>query len=107
MIDITVMDGDKGYKSLKCAGHADYDEYGKDVVCSAVSMLVINTVNGIEKLTDTVLKVTNSNSKDGMLEVVFPNETGKDATLLIDSMILGIKNVIKQYGDGFVSLKIM
>ena len=26
-------------------GHADYDDYGKDIVCASVSSIVITTVN--------------------------------------------------------------
>ena len=28
-------------------GHADYDDYGKDIVCASVSSIVITTVNSI------------------------------------------------------------
>ena len=28
-------------------GHADYDDYGKDIVCPSVSSIVITTVNAI------------------------------------------------------------
>ena len=28
-------------------GHADYDDYGKDLVCASVSSIVITTVNAI------------------------------------------------------------
>lgn len=28
-------------------GHADYDDYGKDIVCASVSSIVVTTVNAI------------------------------------------------------------
>ncbi len=28
-------------------GHADYDDYGKDIVCASVSSIVITTVNAV------------------------------------------------------------
>lgn len=31
-------------------GHADYDDYGKDIVCASVSSIVITTVNAILKI---------------------------------------------------------
>ncbi len=106
MIDITVMNGKNSYKGVKCAGHAGFDEYGKDVVCAAVSMLVINTINSIDELTATDVKLIEADSSDGILEVSFPNETESGATLLIDTMILGVRNVIRKYGEEFVRLKI-
>lgn len=32
---------------IEIKGHALYDDYGKDIVCSAVSSIVITTINGI------------------------------------------------------------
>ena len=35
---------------LKAVGHANYDEYGKDIICSAVSILVVTLVNKLYEL---------------------------------------------------------
>ena len=32
------------------AGHAGYAESGSDIICSAISVLTINTINSIEAL---------------------------------------------------------
>ena len=38
-------------------GHADYDDYGKDIVCASVSSIVITTVNAILEIDrDAVIK---------------------------------------------------
>ncbi len=47
MIKVTVEKERALYKKVKVLGHALYDDYGKDIVCSAVSSIVITTVNGI------------------------------------------------------------
>ena len=31
-------------------GHAGFDQSGRDIVCAAISILVINTINSIEEL---------------------------------------------------------
>ena len=31
-------------------GHADYDDYGKDIVCASVSSIVITTVNAVVEI---------------------------------------------------------
>jgi len=46
MIKVNVLVSDK-IKEIKIIGHANYDEYGKDIVCSATSSIVITTVNAI------------------------------------------------------------
>lgn len=47
MIKVEVVKEDNFYKKVFILGHAMYDEYGKDIVCSAVSSIVTTTVNGI------------------------------------------------------------
>ena len=32
---------------IEVTGHSDYDDIGKDIVCSAVSSIVTTTINGI------------------------------------------------------------
>ena len=43
---------------ITISGHANYDEYGKDIVCSAVSATVITTVNGILSIDNSAIEVT-------------------------------------------------
>ena len=52
MIQITVYKNKKHeYVGFDTEGHADFSESGQDIVCAAVSALVINLVNSIERLT--------------------------------------------------------
>ena len=34
-------------KNISIVGHANYDEYGKDIVCAAVSSVVITSIEAI------------------------------------------------------------
>ena len=43
---------------ITISGHANYDEYGKDIVCSAVSSTVRTTVNGILSIDNSAIEVT-------------------------------------------------
>ena len=42
--------GQSEYKSFTCMGHAGYGKYPNDIVCAAISVLVINTINSLEEL---------------------------------------------------------
>ena len=70
-------------------GHAGAGMAGQDIVCAAVSILVINTINAIENLTDTAGTVT-SDEQEGMISYRLENSPAKEALLLLDSMILGL-----------------
>ena len=47
MIKVEVIKENNKYRKVKILGHALYDDYGKDIVCSACSSIVTTTVNGI------------------------------------------------------------
>ena len=49
MINVQAKKENGHYKSFHINGHAMYAEAGSDIVCAAVSALVINTINSIEE----------------------------------------------------------
>ncbi|MDE6714377.1 MAG: ribosomal-processing cysteine protease Prp [Lachnospiraceae bacterium] len=100
---IAVKNRKNEYVRFTCSGHAGYDEHGKDIVCAALSMLVINTVNAIDALTDCRMTVT-TDETDGEIEVIFPDAASEKAELLLDAMLLGIQGVIEEYGSAYATL---
>lgn len=84
------------------AGHAGYADYGQDIVCAAVSMIAINTINSIDLLTKETLSLNQDEAK-AYIDCSFPdisaNKGSKEASLLLKSMELGLKNIEKQYGE--------
>ena len=103
MIRVTVRKNTEGkINGFSCEGHALYDDAGKDVVCAAVSMLAINTVNAIEKLAGIELDAQ-SDPQAGILYISFNEELNEKAQVLMDAMILGITMTEKGYGSEFVT----
>lgn len=56
MITISTKDNE-----IKIGGHALYDSFGKDIVCAAVSSIVITTINACLKLEDNSVSYNESN----------------------------------------------
>ena len=46
---------------IKITGHSDYDTLGKDIVCSAVSSIMITTVNAINKIDSKAISYERNN----------------------------------------------
>lgn len=92
MIKVTFKTSDDFYKGFTVTGHAGYADKGKDIVCAAVSALVINTINSLESLTDDAIKV-NSDDDKGLIELEFLSLNSVEAKLLIESLILGLKGI--------------
>jgi uncharacterized protein YsxB (DUF464 family) len=97
MINVVIYRNEKdGYAGFCVTGHAGFAENGYDIVCSAVSMLVINTVNSIESLTNAKSSIK-SDDKKGLIELKLITDDNKDAELLIKSLVLGLESVKEQY----------
>ncbi len=85
-------------------GHAGYADSGKDIICSAVSALTINTVNSVEKLTDD--KFSTEMAENGDLKFKVVSEISSKSILLIDSLYLGLTDIEEEYGKNFVKVYI-
>ena len=95
MITVNVSKENKKYKKVTILGHAMYDDYGKDIVCSACSSIVTTTINGILSLKEGVISYMVS--KKGMSIDV---KSDDDITQkLIHNMVNLLKELEKNYPD--------
>ena len=103
MITVTIHRSKDSYAGFKVIGHAGYAEEGYDIVCAAVSVLVVNAVHSIETFTDDKFA---AREDDGIVELLLEGSVSDKTTLLLDSMILGLRDIQTQYGNEFIRLKI-
>ena len=105
MIEITRIKNEHGENiGFRCLGHAGFAKYGKDIVCAAVSGLVLNTINSIEAFTEDKFSCAQE-EKSGLVEFVIVSEVSKEASLLMDSLFLGLKGIEHDYGKRFITVK--
>ncbi len=81
------------YKNISVLGHAMYDDYGKDIVCSAVSSIVITTVNGILSLNKN--SISYLVSKKGLTIKV--NKPDRTTQVLLHNMVRMLKELELKY----------
>ncbi|MDD6614842.1 MAG: ribosomal-processing cysteine protease Prp [Lachnospiraceae bacterium] len=105
MIRFKVSKSDGHYTGFICEGHAGYAEEGQDIICSAVSALTINTVNSIDALTEDAFSVEQSED-GGYLKLTLTEIPSDRTVLLMDSLILGMKNILEAYGEDYLSVTI-
>ena len=103
MIKITVKKRKGSYVSFVSSGHAGYAEEGQDIICAAVSALIINTVNSIEKFTDDVIE---TEEKDGYVSFHFTKPVTEKGTLLMDSLVLGLTDSSYSYKNRYLTVKV-
>ena len=101
MIRARFLYRDKLISGFEMRDHADSGEYGQDIVCSAVSVLAINTVNSLEKLANANLNIVSDDENGGLLEVHVSENflSNESVKLLLASLKLGLEDVEKMYGD--------
>ena len=73
-------------------GHADYAEEGEDIVCAAISVLVINTCNAIEQLTDAAISLI-TDDEEGLITCRLRDNLSEQTELLFSAMILGLESM--------------
>jgi uncharacterized protein YsxB (DUF464 family) len=88
---------------VQLSGHADYSKHGSDVVCAAVSALVINTINSIEHFTSDEFSIE-QDEKKGFIEFHVVSELSNNTSLLLNSLVLGLNGVAEEYSEKYIQL---
>ena len=88
MIKIRIKD-----KEIIITGHANYDEYGKDIVCASVSSIVITSINASLRIDKEFL--TYKEEQDKLtINIIGDNN---NALLVIENMIAMLKELALTY----------
>ena len=101
MITITVKKNNCSYVSFASKGHAGYAKAGYDIVCAAVSALVINTVNSLDAFTDDEIELVED---DGFVSFRFLKPISEKGTLLMDSLVLGLTEIEHNYKNRYLTV---
>lgn len=105
MINVKLFIKNKNVIGFELSGHARYRKFGKDIVCSAVSLLSINTVNAIETMTEDLFEC-NVREKDGYLYLMMKSDISEQSQLLLNTFKLGVMNVQDEYGQKYINVEI-
>ena len=76
-------------------GHANYDDYGKDIVCASVSSIVITTINAIIEFDPESIYYEDLNNRILIEKLKDDDITNK----LINNMIELLEELEKSYKD--------
>ncbi len=104
MIQVQVFKEYGRYKRFTIDGHAGYAEEGEDIICAAVSALVINAINSLEAFTEDAFTC---DCKDGQIKSwEFTSDISTASELLMDSLMLGLGNIAEAYGEEYLKIVI-
>ena len=95
--------GEDQIEGFVSEGHSGFAEEGEDIVCAAVSVLTINTVNSIERLTDARI-VCEEDPDHARIYFETQDFEQADVQLLLQAMALGLKDIEQSYGTAFIEV---
>ncbi|WP_127147838.1 ribosomal-processing cysteine protease Prp [Veillonella sp. VA139] len=77
-------------------GHAGAAPYGEDIVCAAISMLSQTSILGLHEVAQQAMEYQ---MEDGELHILLSEPINESGQAILETMLLGIKNVADQYSD--------
>ncbi len=80
MIQIKIDYQQEKIKKITITGHAEYEKKGKDIVCAAVSSIVITTVNGLLRINEKTIDY--KQEEDLMQIIIVKNDEITDKLLV-------------------------
>ena len=92
MISVNVSFIGKDVKSLTVSGHANYDEYGKDIVCAGVSAIVTGGINALEPHLKNI-EIINESNKLGVVVI----ENNEVIQVILNTMLIQLETIENSY----------
>ena len=106
MINISIYQNEQDeYTGFRMIGHAGYAERGQDIVCAAVSVLVINTINSIESMTEDRFEDCIREENGEVDFRIISSPVSDSAELLLRSLVLGLKGIRSEYGNKYLKIR--
>jgi uncharacterized protein YsxB (DUF464 family) len=100
MTTITVEhDPDGDVCTLKAHGHAGYADHGEDIVCAAISALMITAARAAEALGGTVVADENAGAIEVSLTPCMDAKAYEDASMILAAIADGLIAIEENYAQ--------
>ena len=98
MIKATVLkdstdSGNVIYRGIVMEGHAGYAQEGEDIICASVETFTEDEFEG------------RAGQEDVQFEFRFTSDISPESQLLMNSLVLGLRNIEKDYGKSYINVK--
>ncbi|MFY4774733.1 ribosomal-processing cysteine protease Prp [Metabacillus sp. RGM 3146] len=103
MINAAINRSKDGFiRSFSLSGHAQSNEYGRDLVCAGASAVTFGSVNAIIALANIEPKL-DIGSEGGYLKFELPDgledAVFEKAQLLLEGMLVSLQTIERDYGE--------
>ena len=101
MIKVKLTKNNNYYKRIIITGHANYDDFGKDIVCASASAIVITSINACLRINKESIKY--KEEKDKLTIDIISKD--KDVLLIIENMMSMLEELAKTYQKNIKIIK--
>ena len=99
MIEVNYLENNSVISKLEISGHANFDKKGKDIVCSAVSSIIIGGLNAINNISNFEVKIQN-----GYVKCLSNNKIDIHDQIVIETIEVQLRTIQDSFGD-FVKIE--
>ena len=92
MIKVEYIENSSNIEYIKISGHANYDDYGKDIVCSAVSAISMGALNALKNIENYAIT-----QKEGLIIIENKNNSSYDDNIVLNTMLIQLKTIEQSY----------
>lgn len=108
MIQIEVSRNQEGeVTAIRAQGHADYADYGEDIICAAATAVITTAMAGLEDLLqvrhERILLEGDVGLKLDEKQVLEASQIEK-RNLMLDTCVLGLKQIEFSYGNEYIKV---
>lgn len=91
-------------EGFKLTGHADYDDIGLDIICSAVTSNAIAVINSLERIVKSEFERVSAD--EGIIECFVTMDSLRDSQLLFEHLKLALTSIEQEYPDNIKILEV-
>lgn len=95
MIKVKIEIKNNSLKKINVSGHANYNDYGKDIVCASCSSILVTTVNAIIEIDESAIEYID-NGSIVTINILKDNDI---VNKLLNNMLSLFKDLTKDYKD--------
>ena len=100
MIKVKYEVKDDRYTYICVKGHANFDEYGKDLICASVSSIMFGLMNACDELKDSQVVIK---EEENLIEIV-NNSDNQKLQNYFELVIYQLKTIEESYSN-FIKLE--
>lgn len=109
MINVVIKKNKEGIPYyFETSGHAMFADPGKDIVCSAVSVLMVTLANSMELNTKDKVEIDEDVKKASItinMPTIKDNKASSELITLSKTLYLGLTQINEEYEHKYISVK--